>query len=74
MSLINIQPKAAAAALNDLLSAEDPNTWKDWISHIQAQLILQGYTMNLTKKGTELFAERFNSLQEFFSDLREGQK
>lgn len=60
-------------ALQALTDHADPNQWKDWLSHIQNNLISQGYCQGLTDEGSAEFAGNFAALQEFFSLLRDTQ-
>ncbi len=60
--------------LTDLLSINKPDEWKNWLNHIQANLISTGYCEGLTKSGATEFASSFLGLQNFFSELKRSKK
>ena len=68
------EKRQIVTAVNNLLKAENPDLWKDWLTDIQAQLISAGHCESLTRKGSEHFASMFLELQNFFSNLRDLQK
>lgn len=46
-----------------------PTEWKEWLNEIQATLISIGHCNGLTDQGASEFANRFISLQRFFSKI-----
>lgn len=58
-------------AVKELTKIGNSDDWKDWLTHIQNDMISRGYCQVLTDKGSAEFAVRFSTLQQFFTDIRE---
>ena len=56
--------------VDKLILHESPQIWTEWLMHIQAFIIEQGYCESLTRKGSSEFASRFLELQMFFQRLK----
>jgi hypothetical protein len=60
--------------IKDLLSTCSPHDWKDWIFHIENNLVAVGYVEALTESGRQDHAARMQSLYDFFGAIDRKEK
>ena len=57
-----------------MTSIAHPQEWKDWLFHIQQNLITSGYVHSLTETGMQDHTAYFSGLYQFFTELQEKPK
>jgi hypothetical protein len=60
--------------IKDLLSISSPQEWKDFLFHVENNLVALGYSEMLTKSGRMELSAKFTGLYEFFGDMQEGKQ
>jgi hypothetical protein len=60
--------------VQELLSISAPLAWKDWLVHIQNNLIADGYVEQLTEEGRHDMAARMQGLYDFFGQIDQKKK